>query len=434
MNTRVFRRSQPRHLGTAARAVAQRTPESLTLVRRRAQPTAVDIARLAATAVLAYLLALLIPGSSTSGPVLAPLTALLVVQVSLYHTVRNAVLRVASVIAGVLVAVGLSAAVGFTWWSLGLSIVAALALGHALRLGEHILEVPISAMLILSVTGTKAAATGRILETLVGAAAGLAAGLILAPLRVQPAEEAVEDLCRQLAGLLDQVCDGLLEGSAKEKSADWLRRARALGGEIERVAIALSQAEDSVRLNPRGLLLPDTRIILRNALETLEHAAIIVRVLTRTLVDVAQLVADEQNPLLDADTRAGLADVLRELAAAVRSFGRLVRARTAADREQAESQLQQHLAAARERQDRLSELLGTDPAIRPLGWPLRGEVISHLDRLRKELEAGSRTGDPQRRRLRSWRRPPGEGRPLPEARRQREGRPQPRFLGRRTDC
>ena len=62
----------------------------------------------------------------------------------------------------------LSAAVGFTWWSLGLTIVAALALGYVLHLGAEILEVPISAMLILSVD-TRAAATSRIVETLVGA-------------------------------------------------------------------------------------------------------------------------------------------------------------------------------------------------------------------------------------------------------------------------
>jgi uncharacterized membrane protein YgaE (UPF0421/DUF939 family) len=62
----------------------------------------------------------------------------------------NAVRRVASVVAGVLLAVGLSAWVGFTWWSLGITIAIALAVGYALNLGEHTLEVPVSAMLILS--------------------------------------------------------------------------------------------------------------------------------------------------------------------------------------------------------------------------------------------------------------------------------------------
>jgi len=107
-----FRRRRARQISTAARAVAQRTPETLILVRRRAQPTAVTVARLAGTAVFAYLVALPLP--VTPQPVLAPLTALLVAQVSLYQTLRSAVQRVAAVVAGVLLAVGLPALVGFT--------------------------------------------------------------------------------------------------------------------------------------------------------------------------------------------------------------------------------------------------------------------------------------------------------------------------------
>ncbi|HEX3390488.1 MAG TPA: aromatic acid exporter family protein, partial [Streptosporangiaceae bacterium] len=204
------RSRQATQIGAAARAVAQRTPETLTVVRHRAQPTAATIVRLASTAVFAYLLALLVPG--TSRPVLAPLTALLVAQVTLYQTLRSAVRRVASVVAGVLVAVALSAWVGFTWWSLGITVAAALALGYALHLGEHLLEVPISAMLILSV-GSHAAATTRIVETFVGAAAGLAAGFVLAAPQVEPAEEAIAGLCRRLADLLGQMAAGLSDGS-----------------------------------------------------------------------------------------------------------------------------------------------------------------------------------------------------------------------------
>ena len=50
------------NVGVAAKAVARRQAEQLTLVRRRAQPSAVYIARLTVTAVFAYLLALQLPG------------------------------------------------------------------------------------------------------------------------------------------------------------------------------------------------------------------------------------------------------------------------------------------------------------------------------------------------------------------------------------
>jgi uncharacterized membrane protein YgaE (UPF0421/DUF939 family) len=407
MNMPVFRRRQATEISAAAQPVAQRRPVSLTVVRRRAQPTAVTIARLASTAVFAYLVALLLP--VTSPPVLAPLTALLVIQVTLYETLRSAIRRVGAVVCGVLLAVALSAWIGFTWWSLGLTIAVALAIGYALHLEDSVLEVPISAMLILSLD-THSAGTWRIVETLVGAGAGLLAGLVFARPRVQPAAEAIDELCRKMAGLLEEMADGLRDGSVLDRSGDWLGQARTLAGEIQRVDDALREAEESVRLNPRGLRLPNTAVALRLRLETLEHAAIVIRAFARSMADSIRLAGDD-SPMRDPQTREQLAEVLRHLAAAVRTYGLLATAREPATQREREAELAQYLAAAQEQQDRASELLRTDPAAKPVGWPLRGELISHLDRLRSELLTATPEGRaPRRRRLRSWRRPLRAGR------------------------
>src|SRR6516162_8855654 len=224
-------------VGEAAKAVARRQAGQLTLVRRRAQPAAVYITRMT-------------------------LTALLVVQATLFHTIRSAIQRVVGVTAGVLAAVAVSAYVPFSWWVLGLLIAGTLALGLVLRLGEDTLEVPISAMLIFAVD-SHTAAVSRITETLVGAAAGLAAGLIFAPLRVQPAKDAIGDLTRQMADLLGDMAAGLAEAPDQRRAAEWLDRTRALRGEIERLDDALGQAEESVRLNPRRLRDPDPAAGLR---------------------------------------------------------------------------------------------------------------------------------------------------------------------------
>jgi hypothetical protein len=212
MSWAIRHRERTAQIGIAARTLTERAPVTLTLVRQRAWPTAETIVRLTVTAVFAYLLALLIP--STPRPVLAPLTALLVVQASIYQTLRSAVRRVASVVAGVLLALGLSAWVGFTWWSLGIAIALGLTVGYALHLREEVLEVPISAMLIMSV-GTRSAATGRIVETFIGTAAGLVAGFVLTSPRVQPAEEAIQELCDTMADLLDRMAAGLGSASVR---------------------------------------------------------------------------------------------------------------------------------------------------------------------------------------------------------------------------
>jgi uncharacterized membrane protein YgaE (UPF0421/DUF939 family) len=374
----------------AAKAIARRQAEQLTLVRRRAQPAAVYIIRLTLTAVFAYLLALQLPGGSARS-VLAPLTALLVVQATLFHTIRSAVQRVIGVTAGVLAAVAVSAYVPFSWWVLGLLIAGTLALGLILRLREETLEVPISAMLIFSVD-SHAAATSRITETLVGAAAGLAAGLLFAPLRVQPAKDAISDLTRQMADLLGQMADGLADEPDPRRAAEWLDRTRALRGEIERVDDALGQAEESTRLNPRRLRSPNPAAGLRDGVDTLERAATDLRVLARAVADSARLDSGD-SPVKDTETRTRLAAVITELAASVRAYGQLIEADPEPfDDPQAQAEpalslaLEDHLEEALRQQDRLADVLATDPAERPDGWPLRGEILAHVDRLRSELQ------------------------------------------------
>ncbi len=399
------------------------TPETLTLARRRAQPRIAYIARLTLTAVGAYLAALVFAGHS--GPVLAPLTALLVVQVSLTHTVRSAAQRVLSVVAGVLVAVGLSIVVGFTWWSLGILIAVALTVGLVLRLGDDLLEVPISAMLILSAVGSTSAASSRIIETFIGAAAGLIGGLLFSPVRLEPAEDAVDDLSGQLADLLDLIAGDIEDldfetgepgpGTGRGqpdtgRSLERLDQARALGGEIARVDRALTESEDSLRLNPGARILPEAAIPLRTGLETLERAAVTIRVIARWTADASRAGAD--GPLGDPRVRAALTEELRELAVAVGSVGDHVRAGiTAATAvptgpqpwpirppallhrpapaevmrpEQVEDDLERSLDQAHEMQDELADLLRAEPA--QADWSMRGELLMLLDRLRSDLQ------------------------------------------------
>ena len=123
---------------------------------------------------------LLFPGTR---PLLAPLTAMLVVQVTPVSLITAGLDRVIAVVAGVSVAVAFSAVVPLAWWSLGLLIFIALSIGQALRLRIFVIEVAISAMLVLGV-GTFAAETAawqRVAQTLVGALVGIAANLLVPP-------------------------------------------------------------------------------------------------------------------------------------------------------------------------------------------------------------------------------------------------------------
>jgi hypothetical protein len=391
--------------------------------------TSAYIIRLTATATFAYLLATLIPGT-TARPVLAPLTALLVLQASLYQTIRSAIRKLLSVTAGVLVAVGVAEFIGFSWWQLALVIAGALIVGRALRLGDDLLEVPISAMLIFSSVGTHAAADGRVVDTLVGASAGLAGGLVFAGRpQVQPARSAVGRLAGQVAGLLDRMASDLAgyeqEGTGRENTgqeatvrpaddlpgaaAQWLTQARALRDEIERVDDTLREAAESARLNPRALVrLPgttpvgETTVVMRGGLEALEHAALTLRGLARSVLDSAGIPSGA-SPVRDRETRVQLASVLAKLGEAIRTYGRLVQL-TPEGSESLESELAAELDEAHRLQDELADLL--KPRARAGGtseWPLRGEILAHVDRLRTGLSVdamhhGAHPAGPARRR------------------------------------
>jgi hypothetical protein len=264
---------------------------------------------------------------------LAPLTALLVVQLTPVSLLASGIDRVISVVAGVSVAAVFSAAVQLTWWSLAIVIAVSLFVGQLLRLGSNLIEVPISAMLVLGVGSLAAdsAAWQRITETLVGAGAGVASNLLFPPrVRTRDAGAAIDGMARDLADLLDRAGADLANAATSgpvlaDRAAGWLDDARTLTHDIPNVGTALLHAEESRRLNLRAVGTPDPGPGLRHGMEALEHAAVAVRSMFRSLLD-----AINSDSWPDGDLRpeleAAVALLLHEFAAGLRAFGQLVRA------------------------------------------------------------------------------------------------------------
>jgi len=236
---------------------------------RRGRRPGLRTAKTTLAAVLSFVLAQQL-GTSPQ-PVLAPLTALLVVQLTMYETVASGLQRVASVVAGVLIAVGVASYVGLTWWSLGAVVAASLVIGRLLRLGAHLLEVPISAMLVLAVGGAEGAALDRVYETLIGAGVGVAVNVVIAaPLYVQPANDALGELAERMAAFLRQLADQLGAGWSRESADRMLNEARRLGDEVDRADRTLARAQDSARFNPRVAQAREALPRLRTGLTGLE--------------------------------------------------------------------------------------------------------------------------------------------------------------------
>ncbi|MCY0944301.1 FUSC family protein [Streptomyces antarcticus] len=364
------------------------TARLLHLVRRYREPAVVQAVRSTAAAVVSYVIALRL--SSEPAPLTAPLTALLVVQVTLYTTLTTGIRRVNSVVAGVLLAIGFSALVGLTWWSLGLIILASLVVGRVVKAGEFVPEVAISAMLVLGVTRVADTAWDRGLETLIGAAVGLAFNvLFVPPVWVGPASEAITDLATRMRTLLLHIGEESGDTVTVEKAAARLHEARRLDNDIAEVDGALRQAEDSLRLNPRvreGLLF---RLVLRTGLDTLEICAVVLRVSCRTLTDLARARGDE--PLFPPKVALALNDLYRHTAVAVESFAQLITAQVSANAEAAESRLSEELATARHSRARLAALLPEEMDRHPGQWQLYGALLAEADRVLDELSVDKRS-------------------------------------------
>ncbi|MGV9993766.1 FUSC family protein [Streptomyces sp. NPDC003374] len=358
------------------------------LVKRHRHPLVVQALRSTVAATIAYVIAKWL--SPEPAPLTAPLTALLVVQVTLFATLKTSIRRVNSVVAGVIVAIAFSLLVGLTWWSLALVILAGLAVGHLVRVDEFVAEVAISAMLVLGVTTVGSTAWARIVETLIGAAVGLACNILLAPpVWTEQAGESIEGLARRMRQLMLHMGDEITGGLPVERAAARLHEARRLDHDIADVDSALRQAEDSLKLNPRvreGLL---NRVVLRTGLDTLEICTVVLRVLARTFTDLAKQRAPE--PLFSPQTGALVQQLLCEISDAVVSYAVLVTADVSLSAESAEERLAAELRQAGATRDKLAQLLLEEVQQDAGNWHLHGAVLTEVNRILDEMDIEHRS-------------------------------------------
>jgi hypothetical protein len=370
-------------------------------VRERGPASLARAVRLSVAAVASYAIALGV--LSDVRPVTASLTALLIVQVTLVGTVAETIRRILSVLVGVGVAITVSAFAGFTWWSLAALVLGSILLGQLLRLGPHLLEVPISAMLILAAGGAGAQATDRVIETLIGAFVGLGLNVVVPPsTRSRSAGQAVERFAARIADLLERIGKTLADGPAsREQGFEWLREQRRIAGDISQVDRVLEETQESRRLNPRAAgswnPVPD----LRSALDALEHSAVALRSALRSIADgagaatVATEDDDDHRPReqsgRDIELRRTIAAVLSDLARCIAGYGTVARVGAQTDATHAELQhaldeLRSVMADLGHSRARLADLLLVDPREAAGAWQVHGSLLAGIDRVIEELD------------------------------------------------
>ena len=351
--------------------------------------------RLTVAAVAAYLVALaFFPGTQ---PLTGPLTALLVVQATLFSTLTMGFQRVLSVVSGVLIAVLLSSLVGLTWWSLGLIVAASLLVGQMLRLGPQLLEAPISAMLILGVGASSSAATDRVAETLIGAGVGILVNLVFPPeLRAQSAAAAVRRVADEAADLLTAVARELPEEPSREQAYGWLQEVRGLSRFVDLADRAITDAAASRRLNPRAMRDLDNEPILRSGLDALEHCTVALRALFRSVADGIREAETDEHDEYTPELLGAFGVLLEDLAKGLRTYGSLVYADADTRTVTTDTALAEALDALRETRAVLTELLLIDVGDNQDQWMLHGSLLASVDRVLSELDLEERARQRER--------------------------------------
>ncbi|MFI7589864.1 aromatic acid exporter family protein [Spongisporangium articulatum] len=367
-------------------------------IRTRGEAAVFRALRLSGAATASYVVAHSL--SPETVPILAPLTALLVVQVTLTSTLHSGVERVVSVVAGVLLAIIFSGVVGLVWWSLALLIAVSIVVGQLLRLGPNLIEVPISAMLVLAVASAEQGDVGfdRIYETLIGAGVGVVVNVLFPPaVRRYDAGERVAQFAERIASILDVAADDLSAGPVGNRARNWLEEARRLTRHVPSIYDEISSFEESRHLNVRALGTPNTAHGLRIGFEALEHSLIAVRSLFRSIVDGVRAGSvagdDEESPRQPQeeddyaeDVREVFAVLLRDLAACFRSYGRMLQVEVEHESWYQTGQVGQALTDLREARARTAEMLLMGAREDPEYWELNVALLATVERVLRELD------------------------------------------------
>jgi uncharacterized membrane protein YgaE (UPF0421/DUF939 family) len=334
---------------------------------------------------IAWVVGGLVPGAPPA-PYLAPLTAMLSVQLTIAESVTGAIHRTGGAIIGVIVALIAGNLIGVNALTVTVLVVVAEAVAARLKLNAiGTSQVMVTALLVLTIGGSTSLAYGwsRVAETMVGAVVGVAVNaLLVPPSYLGTARSLTLSLVTSLADELEALAAALQRpttGLTFEVADERLERARVVARQFEDTLAALSRAEESLRFNMRAVRQRDQLEQFQSKVQTLEHTAIQVRSLSRTLYDA--ILAGDTAWLAPDALGGALGDLVRAAAAVLAAFG------SGHDLAQARSEFTRARARFAQRAQTNTALLV------PRGWEQVGGALAILERLVDDL-SGAAPGEP----------------------------------------
>jgi uncharacterized membrane protein YgaE (UPF0421/DUF939 family) len=237
-------------------------------------------------------------------PVLASLTAVVVVQVSARSSARAAIQRSLAVVLGVLLALAIGDALSMNGFTVAVLVAVSLGIAQlVLRLPPAAArQVPISGLVVLTAVSLSpgSSAWQRAVDTLVGAAVGVVVSLVLPASRLTDARETLDRLAENVGGSLDTMGAGLQQPWSTTQTEEWRRSARTARERlVEQAVEAVGNSRETAQWNLRDRRHVDVLRRYEEVMPRLERTAIGVSVISRGLDDHARL-AGATHPAMPA--------------------------------------------------------------------------------------------------------------------------------------
>ncbi|WP_435303949.1 FUSC family protein [Streptomyces phaeoluteigriseus] len=204
-------------------------------------------------AAVAALLAWSVAGVWLGDPMalMAPWAALVLVQATVYGSLRQAAQQWTAICAGTLLASGAQAVTGDTLGALALSLPVLMLLANWPRFGDQGIYAATTAVFTIASGAVSASAVGhRVGQAALGAVVGIAVNaLVLPPVHLRDVRENLVALAREAGEVLDRVADGLRDGEwDAARAAEWSRASARLERRREGLRAARGWSRESLRL------------------------------------------------------------------------------------------------------------------------------------------------------------------------------------------
>lgn len=222
-----------------------------------------------------------------NGGVVAAIVCALSIRISLHKSLREGLGQIVGTAIGASVALSAVALFDFGFISVGVTIIMCAVVARALHLGEVAsINVPVTALIVISPGLPESTAVHRLGSTLIGAAIAILFSYFShSKTPFGRSLDQIKSVSVKAAALLATMSEGVATGYTQKEAGNWLAKARLLNEEIPIIRAQSVEARGHARWFSTDKKDEAEEIYIQGI--ALEHTVVEIRTIARTLFDSA---------------------------------------------------------------------------------------------------------------------------------------------------